>query len=130
MARGILFVAAIAAIVACASGMLCPDSPVSQHAGCEVTVQFKNACGQVRDEIENRVIGQYNRWHDPHNNGTYTLDDISSDSTWYLHRLTGDLKYTDKMIFTFTPTSTGGCAVTACSESQVFSIGDYGTNYW
>jgi hypothetical protein len=32
------------------------------------------------------------------------------------------------MIFTFI-SQVDGCAVTACSESQVTSIGDYGTNY-
>jgi hypothetical protein len=45
-----------------------------------------------------------------------------------MHRLTGDGKYTDKIIFTFED-SGSSCNVGACSQSQVFSIGDAGTNY-
>merc|ERR1711907_10797 len=43
-------------------------------------------------------------------------------------RLTGDGKYTDKMVFTLTDQG-DSCKIEACSESQVFSIGDAGTNY-
>jgi hypothetical protein len=43
-------------------------------------------------------------------------------------RLTGDGKYTDKMVFSLTDAG-GSCKIEACSESQVFSIGDAGTNY-
>jgi len=45
------------------------------------------------------------------------------------NHLTGYGHYTDKFIFTFTDASDGGCEVTACSESQVFSILDYSTNF-
>merc|ERR1712195_397584 len=47
-------------------------------------------------------------------------------------RRTGDGKYTDKMIFTLTPTagaSSSSCKLEACSRSQVFSLLDMGTNY-
>merc|ERR1711918_333605 len=43
-------------------------------------------------------------------------------------RVTGDQKYTDKMVFTLTG-SGNTCQIEACSESQVFSIADFGTNY-
>merc|ERR1711991_1085091 len=43
-------------------------------------------------------------------------------------RLTGDGKYTDKMVFSLTDAD-GSCKIEACSESQVFSIGDASTNY-
>ena len=41
-------------------------------------------------------------------------------------RLTGNKKYTDKMIFNLAD-SNGGCTIEACSRSQGFSIGDAGT---
>ena len=56
-------------------------------------------------------------WHDPHNNGTYSLVSHSAsqvDTT----RLTGDKKYTDKQTFSFSEGS-GSCTISACSESQV-----------
>jgi hypothetical protein len=43
------------------------------RAGCEVTVNFKETCGSVQQEIQRRVYGQYGAWHDPHNNGTYSF---------------------------------------------------------
>merc|ERR1711988_1669131 len=43
-------------------------------------------------------------------------------------RVTGDGKYTDLQKFTLT-TSGSGCSVAACSESQVFSILDFSTNF-
>ena len=36
-------------------------------------------------------------------------------------------RYTDKMIFTLTD-SGESCKIEACSESQVFSVGDFGIN--
>ena len=79
-------------------------------------------------EINARVTGQANSsWTDPHNAGTYTI--LSSGSgTMQLTRKTGDGKYTDKQTFTFTANG-AGCAVTACSESQVTSVIDYSTNF-
>jgi hypothetical protein len=81
----------------------------------------------VQGEIEKRVAGQYADWHDPHNNGTYTITS-SSDSEIALTRMTGNKKYTDKLLFTFSTIDTE-CYVTACSKSQVMSIIDYSTNY-
>ena len=43
--------------------------------------------------------------------------------------LTGNRKYTDKVRFTYSDTGSGGCQLEACSESQVFSVYDAGTNY-
>ncbi|CAE7030663.1 unnamed protein product [Symbiodinium natans] len=43
-------------------------------------------------------------------------------------RLTGDKKYTDKMTITLADTN-GKCMIMGCSESQVFSIFDFSTNY-
>jgi len=48
-----------------------------------------------------------------------------------LQRVTGNHHFTDKLIFTFTdykaikPT----CGIHACSESQIFSVKDFSTNY-
>merc|ERR1719428_1441119 len=69
-----------------------------------------------------RVSGQYNTWHDPHNNGTYTLVS-ATDSELDMTRKTGNGKYTDKLIFVFA-SGANGCLISGCSESQVFSIAD------
>ena len=57
-------------------------------------------------------------WYDPHNNGTYSL--LSTGPTEIKgQRLTGKPPHY-KDLFTFTFTASGhGCAITACSESQV-----------
>ena len=47
-----------------------------------------------------------------------------------LERITGNHKYTDKMIFTLEDsTESGQCKIEACSHSQVTSVADFGTNY-
>ena len=110
-----------------APNMNCPTSGSSMHAGCQTQIQFKDACSVVRGEITKRVQGQPDNWVDPHNAGTYSF--ISqSDALFELSRVTGDKKYTDKINYVFEDAGTG-CNVAACSQSQVFSIGDYGTNY-
>ena len=83
-------------------------------------------------EMMDRINGQSSgKWHDPHNNGTYDI--ISNKNNQLeLKRLTGDGKYTDKMLFTFSQSGNGNdatCNFQACSESQVTSIADFGTNY-
>ena len=109
--------------------MKCPDSGARMHAGCEITSTFAHSCSDVQSEINARVSGQYSAWHDPHNNGTYTLK-MQTAEEMQLERLTGDEKYTDKMIFTFTSQDAGAtCIVEACSQSQVTSILDFSTNY-
>lgn len=50
----------------------CPGSPSSMHASCEYVVQIDGSCESVKEEMLARVQGQYKKWHDPHNNGTYT----------------------------------------------------------
>jgi hypothetical protein len=116
------------AVLLAATGMKCPDSPAFMHAGCQISVTFENSCDSVRTEVISRVDGQYDAWHDPHNNGTYTIT-MKSLEEIDLERLTGDKKYTDKIIFTFTDTGPSSCSVDACSQSQVTSILDFSTNY-
>ena len=90
------------------------------------------SCTAAITEVVARVNGQYDAWHDPHNNGTYTIlaDDTASGGLLQMQRLTGNEKYTDKINFSFEADSTtGGCLIDACSESQVTSIGDASTNY-
>ena len=105
---------------------MCPKSPAIMHAGCQVSIEFVNTCSEVQTEIKNRVTGA-NGWTDPHNNGTYALIGETSE-LFELSRLTGDGKYTDLINLAFS-SSGSGCAVQACSESQVYSIGDAGTNF-
>ncbi|CAJ1380485.1 unnamed protein product [Effrenium voratum] len=85
-------------------------------------------CKDVVDEIRARVTSA--SWHDPHNGGTYSFLDDSADDVLQIQRVTANKKYTDKMTFTFTKQGhKKACAVHACSESQVFSIADFSTNY-
>lgn len=105
----------------------CPSSDARIHAGCDETVTFDAGCDDVMAEITARVRGQFDTWSDPHNNGTYTIVD-EQDSSIALTRLTGDGQYTDKLNFVFNDDN-GSCVVNACSESQVMSIVDFGTNH-
>ena len=93
----------------------------------KITATASASCADVKAEMGARVDGQYAAWHDPHNNGTYTSQSYGGD--YSASRLTGDGKYTDKMIFDLSDAGDGGCTIEACSRSQVFSIGDAGTNY-
>ena len=129
MERILVFLCAFVLFVsgAVAATQKCPASASSMHAGCETQLEFKDSCSSVRNEINKRVSGQFDAWYDPHNNGTYTFV-AKADSLYQLSRLTGDKKYTDLINFVFEDAGTG-CNVAACSESQSFSIGDYGTNY-
>lgn len=99
------------------------------HAKCEMSVVFSRSCSIVSQEMQDRAAGK-NGWVDPHNAGSYVIDEVT-DTTLSGHRVTGDLKYTDKFDFHFTPMvpDTSGCIAIACSESQSMSIKDYSTNY-
>eukprot|EP00301_Raphidiophrys_heterophryoidea_P026512 c9174_g1_i1.p1 GENE.c9174_g1_i1~~c9174_g1_i1.p1 ORF type:complete len:173 (-),score=34.15 c9174_g1_i1:111-629(-) len=105
----------------------CPGSPVFMHAKCDMSVTFPTtACADISEEIVLRGNAT-NGWYDPHNNGTYTIVS-ATNVTIEATRLTGDGKYTDRMLFTMSNAG-AGCSVSACSESQVNSIYDYSTNY-
>jgi len=113
----------------------CPGSPAWTHAKCKMTVKFQQPCKTVISEINLRLTSP--KWTDPHNRGTYTQLSSSRISPNHMlvkgSRLTGDGKYTD--LFTFytieksSSSSSEQCEVNACSESQVFSILDFSTNY-
>eukprot|EP00439_Symbiodinium_sp_Y106_P080098 s234_g18.t2 len=68
--------------------------------------------------------GSEERWKE----GTYNVLPSRSSSQLAFSRLTGDKKYTDKMIITLADTG-GKCMIMGCSESQVFSFIDFSTNY-
>ena len=111
-----------------AASYACPSSPAFIHASAKVQVVVPaETCDAVKSEMLARVQGQFGAWHDPHNNGTYS---ITSDAGGQiaLQRLTGDKKYTDKMTIVLQNT-TSGCTLFGCSESQTTSILDFGTNY-
>merc|ERR1711998_640000 len=58
----------------------CPSSGSMVHASCDLTLEFPNdSCATVAAEVEARVEGQYDQWHDPHNNGTYTVAASADD---------------------------------------------------
>ena len=118
------------ALLSVSAGPRCPGSDAWVHARTSVHVDASAPCRRVRDEMLSRVRAQRDgRWSDPHNNGTYTLLDDSDPGTLLLQRLTGDRRYTDKMLFTFGQSSGGLCRVDGCSESQVTSVLDASTNY-
>uniref|UniRef100_A0A7S1WG60 Uncharacterized protein n=1 Tax=Alexandrium catenella TaxID=2925 RepID=A0A7S1WG60_ALECA len=122
-----LLVAAFA-LASASARMECPGSKAFIHAKAMVRSQVFGTCSEVMAEMEARVAGQFNKWHDPHNNGTYTLLQ-SSASKLEFSRLTGNEKYTDLLTFTFQRMSGNTCYISGCSESQVFSIRDYSTNF-
>lgn len=109
-----------------AAGMKCPGSPSSVHASAQVEATASASCAAVKEEMLARV--QSSEWTDPHNGGTYTL--LGSDGMQLdFSRLTGNKKYTDKMTFTLSDDTDGRCSIQGCSESQVFSVADFSTNY-
>lgn len=133
MIRPVLFflVAIFAAFFASADDYNCPTSGSSMHAGCQVYTQFQTSCSAVQIEMNNRLNAQASgEWRDPHNNGTYTIVKESVD-LFQVSRITGDGKYTDLINFNFGTQDLYGstCDLYSCSESQVFSIGDMGTNF-
>lgn len=59
------------------SNPLCPGSPSSVHASCEMRVSFQGTqCQKVVDEITAR-LNHENGWVDPHNKGKYVSFYIS-----------------------------------------------------
>ena len=115
------------ALTAASVGMTCPPTAAWGPAcGMKVTTIAGASCSDVLAEMKARVAGQYASWHDPHNNGTYTVQNYGG--TFSTARVTGNGKYTDKQIFTLTA-NTNGCTIEACSRSQVTSVLDAGTNY-
>jgi hypothetical protein len=121
----ILFIWFVPHIIMASS--VCPISPASVHAKCAMTVKFDQPCDVVRSEMEGRI--QSTTWVDPHNQGTYTISDSSSEGRIEVSRLTGDKRFTDKMAIEFDSTvdkgGQGRCTVRACSTSQVTSILDF-----
>mmetsp|Transcript_807 Transcript_807/g.915 ORF Transcript_807/g.915 Transcript_807/m.915 type:complete len:168 (+) Transcript_807:119-622(+) len=106
------------------------------RAGCNLTIDFKNSCADVQKEITRRVDGQPDSWHDPHNNGNYALLGITrngSKDKYSLERKSGTgskTVYTDSVEFIFENSPDENiCHVEASSNSQVFSILDFGTNF-
>merc|ERR550525_186007 len=68
-----------------------------------------------------RVGGQYDAWHDPHNNGSYATLSKSAKELLFTRtsgsKSLGGKTYTDKVLITFAD-SDGSCSITGCSESQ------------
>mmetsp|Transcript_42278 Transcript_42278/g.88331 ORF Transcript_42278/g.88331 Transcript_42278/m.88331 type:complete len:360 (-) Transcript_42278:229-1308(-) len=107
----------------------CPGSASIVHASCQVSVTADATCLEVMSEMEARVAGiSTGAWHDPHNNGIYSQQDKGANELTF-QRLTGNKKYTDKLKFTFEDAPSGTCNIHGCSESQVFSVADFSTNY-
>lgn len=107
---------------------MCPGSPAFVHASARVRALADVPCDVVRAEMLARVEGQFESWHDPHNNGTYTAK-WRAPRNLAFERLTGNGKYIDKVMIQLTDSGSGECEMMSCSESQVTSILDFGTNY-
>merc|ERR1712216_496854 len=108
-------------VSAAAAEMVCPPTASWNACGMKLTTTASASCSDVLAEMKARVAGQYAGWHDPHNNGTYTVQSYGGDFS--TSRLSGNKKYTDKQIFSLTSAG-AGCTIEACSRSQVFSILD------
>ena len=105
---------------------VCPKSPASIHARCEMTVRFDQPCKQVKKEMWARIKSK--KWVDPHNQGTYALGSIS-DTRLEVSHLTGDKFYFDKIAIEFEASANKSCRIKACSASQDTYVFDYSTNF-
>jgi hypothetical protein len=109
----------------------CPKSKAWIHASTQARAEVDAACEDVQEEILARVSGQWDKWSDPHNNGTYTL--LSDAKGLQFSRLTGNGKYTDELTLTLHSNrradSQASCVLFGCSVSQVTSVKDFSTNY-
>jgi hypothetical protein len=121
----IAFSALVASVLACPGS----NSPLL-HAGAKMTATFQNSCEEVAEEIKMRAGSMANGvdWTDPHNKGKYSLLK-SSDNYILIQRTTANNVFTDRSDFTLSATSSGGCKVQGCSESQGISAADNGTNF-
>ena len=110
---------------------VCPGSSAFMHAKAQVQVQVQASCSTVRSEMLSRVTST--TWTDPHNGGSYAIEDQSSPLQLKLSRVSGSVapgRYTDKLSFDFTEEDSGSsCTLSGCSESQGSSFHDYSTNY-
>ncbi|KAJ1625807.1 hypothetical protein T492DRAFT_1037290 [Pavlovales sp. CCMP2436] len=98
----------------------CPGSSALIHASCKLSVHFTNSCSAVQKVLEARMEVGHDCKSKP---GTYKGSWKSGSRT------TGDGKYTDRFKNSLSPSSDGGCSLTACSESQGTSVIDYSTNF-
>jgi hypothetical protein len=115
--------------VSASAGSVCPGSPAWVHASCSVEALLETSCAKALEEFRARVGGQPRKWHDPHNDGTYSAITDEADGSHSFSRLTGDKKYTDLIRFSLRAADGGKCVFSGCSESQVFSVGDFSTNF-
>ena len=132
--KGLAFLVSITIIVTLLIGTVGAVNLYSPiHAGCELTAHFSNPCRDVHNEIISRIVGQYQSWHDPHNNGTYKISETQGISKVSIERTSGSassVKYVDKVKLLLSPSPDNTtCDLFATSDSQVFSILDFGTNF-
>lgn len=113
-------------LVVVASAGTCPGSrALFTHSKCQISATAAVSCNTVKAEMAARIKG-VNGWYDQHNHGTYTMQQYGGDFS--ASRLTGDGKYTDKITFDLVSNGSS-CDIAGCSESQVTSVSDFGTNY-
>lgn len=119
--------------VSTGAAAVCPGSSAwFFHTACEVRVTVHNkTCGAVHAELISRVVDCHEgKWRDPHNGGEYYF--VHANSTYIrANRWTGNAsitKYLDLMDFELVQKGID-CEMTGCSESQVTSWFDAGTNY-
>lgn len=121
MLLSIALLSSTASLTAPSKDYICPGSPSFVHAYVQVEGLAYASCKAVRSEILGRVASQGKGWHDPHNNGNYSVLDSSESDVLELQRTTGwPGLFTDKLTFVLEP-SIGACIIRGCSESQVSS---------
>ena len=101
------------------------------HAHCQMTFESKTSlpCSEAFSE----VYGNVDAWKpEPDAGGIYQLKQCNDDdAVTYIwsERLTGDQKYTDDVLLTFTEQADGHCHIEGFSRSQSMSYWDYYTNF-
>ena len=103
--------------------LVCQGSPASPQATAQVQVHVQASCSSVRSEMLARVTSA--TWIDPHNNGTYMIEDQSSyPDRLDISRVSGAAapgRYTDRVVFTFADEGVlddPSCVLSGCSDSQ------------
>ena len=103
---------------------VCPGSPADPHATAQVQVRVRANCSTVRSEMLARVTSA--TWIDPHNNGTYAIENQSLWNRLDISRVSGAAapgRYTDRIAFTFADEGAG-----AVSDPSTTAAGTNGVH--
>lgn len=111
---------------------------MSEHSACSLTAKFRHRCALVQSEIEARISNNLDRKSHP---GVYSLTSSVAGVCTHGSRITSPMAspspkdvglsgdtFTDSFGFIYDDDGEH-CRVSACSESQGFSLCDFSTNF-